>query len=122
MANEIQELTIKPRGERRLKPRWVNKSVEFETGKIQVHGISTAPTYFWELKFTGTMDVGNALEDFFNEHCGSRKAFYWTDGKGVRRTVRFAQDELDMTEKWGFTENGYEPVAFDCTVMLREVS
>lgn len=86
-----------------------------------MHGITTSPIYFWELRFVGTIDTAIALENFFNDRCGTRKRFYWKDSNNVTHLVRFAQDELDMVHKWGFTENGYEPVAFECSVLLREV-
>ena len=116
----MDELTIKPRGERRRKAKWINRHIAMESGKEQIQGITTKQSYAWELKFTGTADTMEDLEDFFNAQNGSRKKFFWTDGKGVQRIVRFAQDELDIQEKWGFGDDGYGVQGFDCSVALRE--
>lgn len=118
----MEELTLIPRGERRLKPKWINRHIEFESGKEQVQGVTTQPIYMWELKFVGDNNTRKELEDFFNRHCGSRKTFWWTDSEGVKHEVRFAQDELDINLKYGLDDTGkVSPMAFECTVLLRKV-
>ena len=120
-GNQINTLLIKPRGERKVKPKWVNRHIEFESGKEQVQGVSTKANYLYELTFQGIVSEGELLEDFFNGQCGSRISFFWTDQRGVQQIVRFAEDSLDMQYKYGFDESGYIPVAYSVTVNLRLV-
>lgn len=108
----MRELTLKPHGERKIKPKWINRHISFESGKEQIHGVTVSPIYSWELRFQGVYKDKQYLETFFNAHKGSREKFYWKDRDGVKRIVRFAADELDITDKYG--------QAFECTVLLKE--
>lgn len=109
----LEEFTLKPYGERKLKPKWYNRHVVFETGREQVQGITTLPEYSWELELRGVYSDMKYVEDFFNRHCGSRKTFNWRDRDGILHVVRFAADELDITDNYG--------KAFQCRVVFKKV-
>ena len=115
-------MTIKPYGERKQTYKWPNRRIEYESGVEQVQKVTVNPIVVWELKFTGNKQTMDDLTDFFNVHSGGATAFYWTDSEGTTHTVRFASDELALTEKYGGKPDGsIGIVGFETTLSIRKV-
>lgn len=127
---ELEELTIKPHGERVLSLKFPNARVELESGNVQVYKRTVNPIKVWELKFSGSKEEGDQLESFFERKGGGATPFLWRtmedDGSGeeveVIHTVRFEIDELPITKKRGHREDGtFGYVAYEATLKIRKV-
>lgn len=96
--------------------------MEFEGGTEQVQRTRINPVVTWELTFTGSYDDLLELQDFHTARKGGVEKFYWTDGRGTQHIVRFVTDDIEITEKYGGTEDGgYGIAAFETTVTIRKV-
>lgn len=118
----LSTLTLKPYGERILETKYITRRVEFENGEEQVQLVAPLPIKIWELKFSGTKEMMDELQAFFDARKGGSEKFYWTDSEGETHTVRFVNDSLKVTQKMGFREDGtFGIVGFETTVQLRKV-
>ena len=76
----------------------------------------------WDLKFCGTYEDMLDIRGFHDRHFGSAGKFLWNDGEGTQHIVRFANDEIKITEKYGYGDNGlYGIQGFETSVSLRKV-
>lgn len=126
----MEELTIKPHGERVLTSKFPNARVELESGNEQVYRRTVNPIKIWELKFSGSREEGAQLQAFFDRMGGGATPFLWRtmedDGTGkeveVVHKVRFNVDELPTNVKRGHREDGtFGDVAYEATVKIRKV-
>lgn len=125
----MEELTIKPHGERVLTYKHPNVRVEFESGNVQVQARTVNPIQIWELNYSGDAQEKEALEKFFNKMRGGVGMFYWRDkeiidGEQVEtlHKCRFENDELKFTKKYGALDDGsYGFVAYETTVQIRKI-
>lgn len=129
-SDTMEELKIKPHGERVLTYKHPNIRVEFESGNVQVQARTVNPIKIWELKFSGTKEEAGELERFFNKMRGGVGTFLWRtkerteDGteKETLNTVRFENDEIKFTEKYGLRDDGtYGCAAYETTIQIRKV-
>lgn len=126
----MEELTIKPYGERVLSYKHPNIRVELESGNVQVQPRTINPIKIWEIKFSGSEEEANQLEAFFNRMRGGAAKFLWKTKENnnsgeeveVANTVRFENDEVSFTKKYGYRDDGtYGAIAYETTLKIRKV-
>lgn len=126
----MEQLPLKPHGERLLTYKHPNIRVEFESGNVQVQARTVNPIKIWELTFSGDANERIILTNFFNKMRGGVGKFIFVtkevDAQGqesnINNVVRFENDELKFTEKFGLREDGtYGCTAYEAKVQLRKV-
>lgn len=126
----MEELTIKPYGERVLSYKHPNIRVELESGNVQVQPRTINPIKIWEIKFSGSEEEASQLEAFFNRMRGGATKFLWKTKENnnsgeeveVANTVRFENDEVSFTKKYGYRDDGtYGAIAYETTLRIRKV-
>jgi len=113
-------------GDRKKTITALNTRVEFANGNEQVQQNSINPKIIWERTYGGTYDEMLEIQSFFDSHAPGGVLFYWTeetDGSttGTQHTVRFASDTCDITQKFGWDENGNGIKAYSVTLQFRKV-
>ena len=121
-VDSINTLTLKPHGSRIVTYEYPARRLEFEAANESVQATSINPKVIFELTYSGTYENYCDLRDFHAAQHGGVAPFYWTDGEGVLHTVRFATNDLKLTQKMGYKDDGsFGVVAYESTVQLRKV-
>ena len=55
--------------------KWINRTIEYETGAVQTQGVTVNPIITWQLTLSGVGTEYDRACNFFNARKGSRKYF-----------------------------------------------
>ena len=112
----LKKFSFIPRGEVKRTVRFLDRTIDFETGAFQVQRLGVNPITTFEMQFEGKQL--DDLEAFYLEHRKSEQFLF--DYNGEEYTCQFTSD-YNPTEKWGFDTNGRVIGKTTVTIQMRVV-
>jgi phage-related protein len=80
--------------------RYMDRTIDFETGTFQVQRIGVRPIITFEGTYQGSAKKMKEIEDFYNQHRKSERFLFPYDG--VNYTCQFTSD-FSCTDSFGYT-------------------
>jgi phage-related protein len=113
----IETFPYKAYGQIEKNVEYINRVIQFESGKKQVQRVSINKPITWKFKLSGLNSERLDLEAFFDRQGGNAGTFYWVDENDTTQIVRFSQSKLPIVVK---REAG-TPVVYECDILLEKV-
>lgn len=101
MEDLYKTFKFTPRGDVKRTVHFLDRTIEYESGAVQIQRVGVKPIITFDMEFQGTGESLRDLERFYLEH-GKYKSFYfWYDH--IRYVVKFTSD-YNPTDTWGWNE------------------
>lgn len=97
----LKTFNFTPKGEVKRTVRFLDRTIDYESGAFQVQKLGVYPIETFECQFEGKQL--DELEAFYIEHRKSERFLF--NYNGEQFTCQFTSDYAP-TEKWGFDTNG----------------
>ncbi len=114
----VETFSFTPKGEVKRTVRFLDRTIDFETGAYQVQRLGVNPIITFELQFEGNGETLKPLEEFYLKHRKSEEFLFNYEGKEY--TCTFTSDYAP-TEKFGWDRTGRVIGKSTVTLQLRVV-
>ena len=114
----METFNFTPKGEVKRTVRFLDRTIDFETGAFQVQRIGVNPIITFEMSFEGNGESLTPLEEFYLEHRKSEKFLF--NYNGEQYTCQFTSD-YTPTDKWGWDKTGRVIGKMTVTLQMRVV-
>lgn len=115
----METFSFLPKSEVTRTLRYLDRTIDFETGSFQVQKIGVNPIITFEATYEGTKDSIKEIEDFYLRHRKSEKFNYIYDGQSY--ICQFTSD-FNATDTFGFAKNGKIVCKVSVTLSMRVVN
>ena len=119
----MKTFDFQPYGDVKRTIKYLDRTIDFETGTFQVQRIGVNPIITFEATYQGTAKRISEIEDFYNEHRKSERFLFSYDG--INYTCQFTSD-FASTDSFGYirgeTGNIKAVVKKQVTLTMRAVN
>lgn len=103
----METFDFKPYGEVKKNIRYLDRTIDFETGAFQVQRIGVNPIITFEATYQGTNEQMKKIEAFYNKHRKSERFYFIYNGE--QYTCQFTGD-YSSNDTLGFIRVGNDIV------------
>lgn len=115
----MKKFDFKPRGDVKRTIRYLDRTIDFETGTFQVQRVGVNPIITFEGTYEGTGASLKDLENFYLEHRKTERFLFEYDGKEY--TCQFTSD-YSPTDTWGWSQQGRIIAKTSVTLSMRVIN
>lgn len=95
----LKTFDFQPYGDVKRTIKYLDRTIDYETGAVQVQRVGVNPIIMFEATYQGTAKRMNEIQDFYNEHRKSERFAFPYDG--VNYTCQFTSD-FACTDSFGY--------------------
>lgn len=99
----MKTFSFTPKGDVKRNIRYLDRTVEFESGSFQVQQVGINPIITFQVAFENIASEMSKIEEFYLEHRKSGRFYFNYNGK--QYVCQFTSDYAP-TDTWGFDERG----------------